>query len=77
LKIDTIIAKTLEHYTWPNLAAVNQLKASKKTLSTYKKRIEQKDKEENKDLLKLMKSTKKWICILNGFMGKKTKDKES
>ena len=67
-------AKTLEGYMAKALAAVNQLKAGKKTLSTYKKRIEVKDKEENKDLLESIKEhIEKMDLILNGFIGKEDK----
>ncbi|MDG2387096.1 MAG: hypothetical protein P8M02_06750 [Flavobacteriaceae bacterium] len=67
-------AKTLEGNMAKALAAVNQLKAGKKTLSTYKKRIEVKDKEENKDLLESIKEhIEKMDLILNGFIGKEDK----
>ena len=67
-------AKTLDGYMAKALAAVNQLKAGKKTLSTYKKRIEVKDKEENKDLLESIKEhIEKMDLILNGFIGKEDK----
>ena len=67
-------AKTLEGNMAKALAAVNQLKAGKKTLSTYKKRIEVKDKEENKDLLESIKELiEKMDLILNGFIGKEDK----
>ena len=67
-------AKKLEHYTSKTTQAVDQLKASKKTLAVYKKRIEQKDKEENKELLKLIEEhSKKIEDILILYIGKEDK----
>ena len=46
-----IYTKKIESFTELAAAAVDQLKSSKKTLAVYKNKIEEKDKEANKELL--------------------------
>ena len=67
-------AKKLEIYTDKTSVAVDQLKASKKILSIYKKKIEAKAKAENKDLLKKIdEHSQKIEKILILFIGKEDK----
>ena len=67
-------SKKIEGYTEQTTAAVNQLKASKKTLSSYKSRIEKKDKEAHKELLEtIAEHTKQIDSILDIFIGREDK----
>ena len=69
-----VFSKKIEGYTEKATQAVNQLKASKKTLTTYKTRIEKKDKEAHKALLESISShTKQIDSLLNLFLGKEDK----
>lgn len=64
-------AKKIEALTAQTTAAVEQLKSSKKTISSYQKRIEKKDKEANKELLDLIsKRSKQLDSLLDTFLGK-------
>ena len=63
--------KKIEVLTEKASEAVDQLKASKKTLVSYKKRIENKDKEANSELLTTIDTHIKTIDeILDTFLGK-------
>src|SRR6056300_689934 len=67
-------AKLIEGYIEKTTAAVNQLKASKKTLDFYKNKIEQKDKDTFKELLEtIAEHSKKIEMLLDGFIGKEDK----
>jgi len=67
-------SKKIEGYTEQTTAAVNQLKASKKTLISYKSRIEKKDKEANKELIETIdEHTKQIDSILDIYLGRKDK----
>ena len=67
-------SKKIERLTEQAVAAVNQLKASKKTLESYKTRIEKKDKEANKELIEVIEDRTKMIdSIMNAFIGKEDK----
>jgi photosystem II stability/assembly factor-like uncharacterized protein len=64
-------AKKIEALTAQTTAAVEQLKSSKKTISSYQKRIEKKDEEANKELLDLIsKRSKQLDSLLDTFLGK-------
>ena len=67
-------AKKIEDFTAKTTAAVEQLKASKKTLAVYKKRIQEKDDEAHKVLLETIEEhSKKIEDILVLFIGKEDK----
>ncbi len=66
--------KKIESFTELAAAAVDQLKSSKKTLAVYKIKIEEKDKEANKELLETIdEHSKKIEDILSSFIGKEDK----
>lgn len=63
--------KKIEALTEKATEAVDQLKASKKILASYKKRIESKDKKANAELLSTIATHTKTIDeILDAFLGK-------
>jgi photosystem II stability/assembly factor-like uncharacterized protein len=67
-------SKTIEGYMGQVTLAVNQLKASKRTLATYKKRIGKKDEEINKILVERIEAaTEKIDSIMDLFIGKEDK----
>jgi len=64
-------SKVIEGYMGQTTLAVNQLKASKATLASYKKRINAKDKESNTSLIdKIDEASKAIDSILDSFLGK-------
>ena len=67
-------SKTIEGYLGQVTLAVNQLKSSKRTLATYKKRIGKKDEEINKILVERIEAaTEKIDSIMDLFIGKEDK----
>ena len=69
-----VYAKKLELLMDQATVAVDQLKSSKKIINSYKKRIEEKDKEANKALLELIsKRTKEIDHLIDAFLGKDDK----
>ena len=67
-------SKTIEGYLQQVTLAVNQLKASKNTLATYKKRIGKKDEKANKVLVERIAAASKNIdSIMDLFIGKEDK----
>jgi len=67
-------SKTIEGYLQQVTLAVNQLKASKNTLATYKKRIGKKDEKANKVLVERIAAASENIdSIMDLFIGKEDK----
>ena len=67
-------AKTIEQFTEKATEAVEQLKRSQKTLASYKKRIEAKEKESHKEVLEsIEEGTKNIDSIIDLFLGKEDK----
>ena len=67
-------SKTIESYLEQTTNAVNQLKESKKTLNSYLKRINKKNKEDYKPLTdEIEVAVKKMDSILDLFLGKEDK----
>jgi photosystem II stability/assembly factor-like uncharacterized protein len=67
-------SKTIEGYLQQVTLAVNQLKASKNTLATYKKRIGKKDEKANKVLVERIGAASENIdSIMDLFIGKEDK----